>query len=234
MDANSLTGVLDLGGAPALASASFARNSLSGVVGVGARMLRLDVAENALRSLEGLFTDPAAEVQMKEFRARGNKIRRVPPGTFALALSLTLLDLSDNDLSDVPGVLGYLPELTRVSLEGNCLRGNIRPSMVTDVRALKKSLRFRSPPPFDHPSYLHQDGGEAEAKEERKRVAVGAARGALGGKANLEVRERKGAEAYASPNLKVRSQHGVLVAAVGEEPRGASGRGPGRARARGL
>ena len=75
---------------------------------------------------------------MKEFRARGNKIRHVPTATFALALSLTLLDLSDNDLSDVPGVLGYLPELTKVGLEGNCLRGNIRPSMVTDVRVLKK------------------------------------------------------------------------------------------------
>ncbi|GMH88891.1 hypothetical protein TrST_g3664 [Triparma strigata] len=190
MSSNRLGGTLDLLGGGNLSNVDFSQNSLVGVEGIGGRVQVLDVSGNRIESLESLFGvdyRPFSEVKLKEFRARGNKLKLVPAKTFGGAIELTLLDLSDNDLSDLPSVLGYLPQLTRIGLEGNCLRGNIRPSMVTDIRALKRSLRFRAEPPVNNPKYLQQAGGEEEVKEEKKRVAVSSARSAVGGNGVLDV-----------------------------------------------
>ena len=56
---------------------------------------------------------------------------------------LKTLDISNNDLSDLPSELGLLPQLVRIQLEGNplkCIRQNIRTS---GAEALKKYLKDR-------------------------------------------------------------------------------------------
>ena len=181
---NGLTGVLDLAGLEGLDRANFGRNALSSCVNVARSMLTLDLSDNSIQGVRGLFSsgDDVGECdcKMTELRLRGNKIRQLEPTEFYGALHLTLLDLADNDLSDLPSILGYLPKLSKICLEGNCLRGNMRPSMVVDVPKLKKTLRFRSPPPLSHPKYLLQDGGEEEEEGKAARAQVFAARAAFG------------------------------------------------------
>ena len=64
-----------------------------------------------------------------------------------------MLDVAQNDLTDLPRVLGYLPELRRVPLEGNALRV-IRSPLATNIAALKDFLRKRGPPPPEPGGYL--------------------------------------------------------------------------------
>jgi Leucine-rich repeat (LRR) protein len=56
---------------------------------------------------------------------------------------LKTLDLSNNDLSDLPSELGILPKLTRINIEGNALK-TIKSSMRTaGAEVLKKYLVTR-------------------------------------------------------------------------------------------
>jgi Leucine-rich repeat (LRR) protein len=56
---------------------------------------------------------------------------------------LKTLDLSNNDLSDLPSELGILPKLTRINIEGNPMK-TIKSSMRTaGAEVLKKYLVTR-------------------------------------------------------------------------------------------
>lgn len=69
-----------------------------------------------------------------------NKLQKLSSGIIALK-ALKTLDISNNDLSDLPSELGLLPGLVRIQLEGNplkCIRQNVR---TAGAEILKKYLR---------------------------------------------------------------------------------------------
>lgn len=71
-----------------------------------------------------------------------NKIERLSAGILHLK-KLKTLDVSNNDLSDLPSELGLLPALVRIQLEGNplkCIRQNLR---TAGAEQLKKYLKER-------------------------------------------------------------------------------------------
>lgn len=58
---------------------------------------------------------------------------------------LKTLDLTNNDLPDLPSEIGLLPKLVRLTVEGNplkCIRNNIKNA---GAEILKKYLRDRIP-----------------------------------------------------------------------------------------
>jgi len=71
-----------------------------------------------------------------------------------------VLDITNNDLKDLPYELGYLPALRRVRLEGNALR---RGRDTHDMATWKKSLRKRGPRP-DGEGYIEEEPGSVPTK----------------------------------------------------------------------
>ena len=135
---------------------------------------------------------------LKNCSLNGNKLIKLPYNWFCLSQCLHYCDFSDNDMTELPVVLGYLPKLEKIIIGGNgFLRGNIKPDM--GGLEIKKKLRFLADlPPILHAQgipttrYLEREADEdfAAAKSHMNvSEAVHAARGAVGG-ANTIVSER--------------------------------------------
>jgi Leucine-rich repeat (LRR) protein len=75
--------------------------------------------------------------------------------------NVTLLDAGQNDLKDVPNILGFLPQLRSLQLDGNAIRA-IRNPLLNDPSALKNFLRKRGPPPRGE-GYLHDESSEYDS-----------------------------------------------------------------------
>lgn len=73
---------------------------------------------------------------------RANRLTSVPPGVAALR-TLTRLDLADNDISTLPPVMGLLPELKVLLLEGNPLRRLRRDVLTKGTQEVLMYLRGR-------------------------------------------------------------------------------------------
>ena len=72
------------------------------------------------------------------------------------------LNLAYNDLSTLPSILGYLPNLQKLILDGNPLR-TMRSALTMDIMSLKKALRSRGQKP---------NGDEYLGSEERYRAVA--------------------------------------------------------------
>ena len=71
-----------------------------------------------------------------------NKIKSLDNSIISLN-NLKTLDISNNDLSDLPSEIGLLPKLVRITLDGNplkCIRPNIRTG---GSEVIKKYLKSR-------------------------------------------------------------------------------------------
>ncbi|CAJ1362427.1 unnamed protein product, partial [Effrenium voratum] len=98
----------------------------------------LNVSGNQLKDLD-LGPLPNLTVLMAE----SNKLRAFPAAVPSLVPRLSTLDLSNNDISQVPPELGLVKDLTRLALAGNPIR-TIRPELLRGgAEALKKFLRSR-------------------------------------------------------------------------------------------
>jgi Leucine-rich repeat (LRR) protein len=100
----------------------------------------LILSDNELTHLEG--GGIAKCVQLTVLNLRQNRLSRLNAVDLA-ALPLKTLDLSNNELSDLPGELGRIASLTRIALEGNPLRRIRRGLLDQGTEALKRFLRSR-------------------------------------------------------------------------------------------
>jgi len=70
-----------------------------------------------------------------------NKLSNVNNLFFASSLQLHFVDIGDNDLTELPIILGYLPKVGKIIVGGNgFLKGNIKSDMTPLV--IKKKLRW--------------------------------------------------------------------------------------------
>ncbi|KAF0682360.1 Aste57867_25498 [Aphanomyces stellatus] len=76
---------------------------------------------------------------------RENKLSELPDKV-CLMQKLKTLDLTNNDLSDLPPGLGYLPQLNHILTHGNSLRSIRRSILSAGCEPLKKYLRTRGGP----------------------------------------------------------------------------------------
>ena len=154
---NRLRTVPDLFSCRRLQVVDLCGNLLTACPGVNPSLVRLSLNDNVISSLGDLFSgaqlgSDTFRSDLTELRLRGNKLSQLDEDIVRCLTKLIVLDAAQNDLTDLPRVLGYLPELRRVPLEGNALRV-IRSPLATNIAALKDFLRKRGPPP-PGPGYL--------------------------------------------------------------------------------
>ena len=154
---NQLRAVPDLFGCRRLQVVDLCDNSLTACPGVNPSLVRLSLDDNSISSLSNLFSgaqrgSETFHSDLSELRLRGNKLSQLDDDIVRCLTKLVVVDVAQNDLTDLPRVLGYLPELRRVPLEGNALRV-IRSPLASNIAALKDFLRKRGPPP-PGPGYL--------------------------------------------------------------------------------
>ncbi len=121
---------------------------------------------NQISSMEGMYEGQCnAEGIVKEtgeyFRAKltelhleKNRFPKLDGGTLAVMTNLNLLNICQNDLENIPHVVGYLPNLDKILLDGNPLR-MIRNAIKyktsggggIDVEKLMESLRKKGDAP---------------------------------------------------------------------------------------
>eukprot|EP00584_Thalassiosira_punctigera_P001581 CAMPEP_0172535752 /NCGR_PEP_ID=MMETSP1067-20121228/7612_1 /TAXON_ID=265564 ORGANISM="Thalassiosira punctigera, Strain Tpunct2005C2" /NCGR_SAMPLE_ID=MMETSP1067 /ASSEMBLY_ACC=CAM_ASM_000444 /LENGTH=813 /DNA_ID=CAMNT_0013320697 /DNA_START=16 /DNA_END=2457 /DNA_ORIENTATION=+ len=154
---NRLRTVPNLLGCKRLTTVDLGDNALREVPAIGPKVVRINLVNNALSSIGDLFS--GAQVGRDDFRSelveillRGNGLRDLDEDVARCLTNATLLDAGQNELRDVPRVLGYLPLLRRAPLDGNPIRA-IRTPLLTDTAALKVFLRKRGPAP-PGPGYL--------------------------------------------------------------------------------
>jgi Leucine-rich repeat (LRR) protein len=71
-----------------------------------------------------------------------NKIKKIFPGIVKLQ-RLKTLDLSNNDLPDLPSEVGFIDSLVRMQIEGNALKAIRQNIRAAGTNQLKKYLRDR-------------------------------------------------------------------------------------------
>uniref|UniRef100_A0A7S4IZQ0 Uncharacterized protein n=1 Tax=Odontella aurita TaxID=265563 RepID=A0A7S4IZQ0_9STRA len=142
-------------------------NQLQDVPTVHESLVRLALPNNKITTITSMFGDGVEgggsepfRSQLSEFRLRQNKLETLDEDVLSSLTSLTLLDLGENELRDLPSVIGYLQQLRRVPLDRNPLK-RIRLSVAEDTEALKKLLRKRGPPP-PGPGYAQAEGGQGD------------------------------------------------------------------------
>ncbi|EJK66935.1 hypothetical protein THAOC_12089, partial [Thalassiosira oceanica] len=177
---NKLRRVPSLVGCKRLRVVDFGDNALIDVPQIGEDVIELNLVNNKLKSIGGLFAEmeqsPDFRSKLGELRLRGNKVESLDPAIVRCLASVTFIDASMNNLKDLPSVLGYLPCLRRMPLEGNAIR-SIRASLLTNTPALMKFLRGRdSAPPGDDYLAGPDPAGSAGGALTKVEVEVGQAK----------------------------------------------------------
>uniref|UniRef100_K3X9W3 Disease resistance R13L4/SHOC-2-like LRR domain-containing protein n=1 Tax=Globisporangium ultimum (strain ATCC 200006 / CBS 805.95 / DAOM BR144) TaxID=431595 RepID=K3X9W3_GLOUD len=117
------------------------------VLPVSAALDQVFIGYNVLSSI-----DEASVLCVKDsitvLDVRDNKLSELP-ANIACLYRLKTLDLSNNDLSDLPPGLGYLKHLNHIVIDGNPLRAIRRSILSAGCESLKKYLRTRGSPPVD-------------------------------------------------------------------------------------
>ncbi len=150
-------------------------NKLKSVPVIHSNLVKLGLSFNAISSLEGLypFLDECDEngktndgdyfrTSLSELHLESNNFTNsLHSPTLAVMTKLSLLDVSHNALENIPHVVGYLPILKKVLLDGNPFR-MIRNSIkykangTVDTTKLLASLRNKGPAP-QAPGYYGQN-----------------------------------------------------------------------------
>ena len=93
----------------------------------------------------GPVTATLTAANLCELYMSDNRLRVLGPDIGALG-ALATLDISRNELPDLPAELGYLPKLQRLLVDGNPMRRIRRTLVEGPTSALKTYLRTRGPP----------------------------------------------------------------------------------------
>lgn len=89
---------------------------------VNMSLMLLLLSCNLLGSLDGLFNDKSICSQLAELHIHDNQLVDLDSTVMQRMLHVKVLDLCNNDLSGLPSVLGYLPHVDKLLLDGNSLR----------------------------------------------------------------------------------------------------------------
>jgi Leucine-rich repeat (LRR) protein len=146
---NMISDAPDLSRLSKLKAAYLSENHLKDAPTINLALSRLALSNNQISSIENLFGISNGETltgslssELVELSLHGNKLNALDQRIMTKCTKLVLLDVADNDLTDLPYILGYLPDLRKVILDGNPLR-SIRSALVEDTEKLKKSLRCK-------------------------------------------------------------------------------------------
>jgi Leucine-rich repeat (LRR) protein len=131
-------------------------NRLTKVPAVNVSLTRLTLSSNQIRSLDGLFDGQCTYSELVELHIRDNRLSKLDSAVMQPVLHVKVLDLRNNDLSVLPAVLGYLPHVRKLLLNGNPIR-NLGDHH--DTKALQLRLRKRAEPPPGN-GYLPQETDE--------------------------------------------------------------------------
>ena len=159
-------------------------NRISRLSPLPRKLTMCNLSNNNIQNLTGLMQSAFC---LMSLNLRDNQIKVLPASMFHEATELVSLDVANNDLGELPCIVGYLPKLKKLLLEGNRLRQR---SLGGSVEAIKKSLRFRGGPGVVNDKFLTEDGGEEEAKAEDETHNTRVARDAVGGDAHLNLDEK--------------------------------------------
>ena len=145
---NQLQTVPSLFGCTRFTTVDLGDNALREAPAISPSVIRINLNNNAISSISGIFS--GAQLGSGTFRSdlaelslRGNKLRNLEEDIARCLTNVTLLDVGQNDLTDLPQFLGYLPQLRRVLLDDSHIR-TIRTSLLTDTATLK--VRQRTSP----------------------------------------------------------------------------------------
>ncbi|KAG7381856.1 hypothetical protein PHYPSEUDO_005512 [Phytophthora pseudosyringae] len=130
----------------------------------GAALDQVFLGYNALSTI-----DEASILRVKDavtvLDMRDNKLGALP-ANIACLYRLKTLDVTNNDLSDLPPGLGYLKHLNHFLLDGNPLRAIRRAVISSGCESLKKYLRTRGPPAAGV-DVLEEERDELQVERER-------------------------------------------------------------------
>lgn len=140
---NGLEVNIDLTGMLSLTFVDVSHNRLTSMprVPLTEALARIYVGNNVISAF-----DVNLPPGLTELRLNDNKMRTIPPD-ITNCRSLRLLDVSNNDINDLPASVGYMESLQRCGLEGNPIRSIRRTLLSGSVEELKKYLRTRGGPP---------------------------------------------------------------------------------------
>ena len=118
---NQLRTVPTLFGCTRLTTVDLGENTLREVPAISPSVIRINLNNDAILSISGIFlgTQLGPDTFWSELAAlslRGNKLRNIGEDIARCLTNLTLLDVGQNDLTNLPRVLGYLPQLRCVPL----------------------------------------------------------------------------------------------------------------------
>jgi len=134
-------------------------------------LTRLALSENQITSLNSLFggDDSMSHSQLVELHIRDNRLMELDSDIVQRLLHIKLLDLRNNNLSSLPSVLGYLPNVRQILIDGNRLRtlGSVDRG---DPKAIQALLRKRGPAPPGN-GYLPQETDSSFAKSTTQQSA---------------------------------------------------------------
>jgi Leucine-rich repeat (LRR) protein len=167
---NYLTSDIHLSNHSELMVLEMRNNRIQNVPHIHSNLSNLDLSSNHIKTINGLFPlldqcdDFGKTVVGDYFRSNlshlnleGNQLSDLCSKTMAIMTNLSLLNLSSNDLENLPYIVGYLPQLNKIVLDANplrVLRGNLRykDNGTIDTEKLLSSLRKKASPP-DVPGY---------------------------------------------------------------------------------
>jgi Leucine-rich repeat (LRR) protein len=180
---NKISSSIDLSHHCSLEILELRRNKLKDIPRIHRNLIHLGLSFNDISSIENLFAGQMDEnvkslqeeeewfrSNLRELHLEQNRLdKTLHAPTLAAMTNLKLLDISHNALETIPHVVGYLPHLNKVLLDGNPFR-MIRSAISykknggIDTDRLLKSLRCKGDAPMG-PGYY---GSAYEGKEERK------------------------------------------------------------------
>lgn len=147
---NRMSISLDISKFSQLRMVDLSENQLTEPPTVHTSLVRLALSENKITSLDSLYGDSnehsSNPSQLVELHLCGNGLKELNEGVMRRLLNIKLLDVRNNNLSNLPPVLGYLPNVRQMILHGNPLR-TMTSVNLGDARAVQALLRKRGPRP---------------------------------------------------------------------------------------
>lgn len=183
---NRLTLEMDLSQHAELQFLDLRFNKLISIPKIHANLSRLDVSFNQISSISGMYEGHCnAEGKTRDgdwFRSKLTELHlekncfpNMDASILAVMTNLTLLNICSNDLENIPHVVGYLPKMEKLLLDGNPLRMirnaiKYKTSGGIEVPKLLASLRNKGKTPSG-PGYYGSNYENAQNVEVPKNVA---------------------------------------------------------------
>lgn len=124
---NQLHAIPNLSQCAKLATIDFGDNRLYEVPTIGNSVVRMDLSNNSIPSIRDLLggkqlNSNTYRSSLVGLRMRCNKLTELDEDVVRCLINVTVIDVGQNDLQNVPNALGYLPHLRSFQLDGNPIR----------------------------------------------------------------------------------------------------------------